>query len=377
MIRIRNFNGYSALDLAKQLGNRELVNYLTHYLAYAEQNTLKSIKRNKLDPRYADSQWLLKQHRYWRPDWLDYSPYSKNYPPYNNLYWATSRSMESLSTKDDFDEDNLKMIANHDKKPLKDSRRLENVGLVKAIKNKDKALTNQVEIEKVLSGYNHLNRLDRLNLRRKLEEERLNRAMSMYNLTSRKYYDDHPYNPWMIRDDESVTSSMIFDYDLQNNIKKMHKQRLYPDTLNRKPTTDQHYLDQLMLNDNMFHNEPYSDLWEKETLNWFHKQKNNAHRESAESKHHSKSNQANPTNLESSNQNVQHQNVQHQNINQNNSTSSTTLPRRQSKMLDEQQLNAEKQNKQANFKLPPMPKHTTQDYETWLMQQRADEGSKK
>ena len=96
MIRIRNCNGYNAIDLAKQLGNRELVLHLTHYLAYAEQNTIKSIKKNKLDPRYADNYWLFKQ-RYYRPDWYDY-PY-RNYQ--NNLYWPASRSMESLSTKDE------------------------------------------------------------------------------------------------------------------------------------------------------------------------------------------------------------------------------------------------------------------------------------
>ena len=347
LIRIRNSNGFNALDLAKQLGNREIVLHLTHYLAFAEQNLLKEqFKKSKLDPRYSDNYWLMKQKYGWRADLLDWN---NQYRYLNPLYWNTSRSMESLSTKDEIDDD-LRMINPHDRIAPKDSRKLIDpiVGLPTAVKNRDKAISNREEIEKVLSGHN-LNRLDTLNLRRQLEEERLNRAMSMHNLPARKYYGDlHRWN-----DDDSVTSSMIFDYDLQHNVKQLRKPRMYAETpLNRK--SNDRYIDQLMLSDNMFYGDPYEDLWQKETYSWF----KNKHARKDASKQMPKSNSSTAL---------------------NNPNSSSTLPRRMSKIehkpeTDEQANNDQQMNKahssqQQNFKLPPIPNQRTESYEAWLQQQ--------
>lgn len=355
MIKIRNSNGYNALDLAKQLGNRELILHLTHYLAYAEQNAIKLLKKNKLNPKYVDNYWFYKQ-KYARPDlrndpWLDswHSPYRLNNP----LYWNTTRSMESLSTKDDFEDDHpIKLATGYYDKSIepKEIQKLEiENSLLKSIKNRDKAISSHEEIEKVLKGHN-LSRLDRLNLRRKIEEERLSRAMSMYNLPSRKYFN----KPWVVQDDDSISSSMIFDYDLPTNVKQTHKQRLFAERPIQK--TNDRYLDQLILSDNMFYGEPYGQLWEQETLSWF-KNKNAKQKDSKMPNQSANTHQHNQaTNVVTTNNAVQ-------------SSNSSTLPRRMSRSNEEETSK--------NFKLPPIPNQRNEDYETWLQKQQQEDTLKK
>lgn len=348
VIRIRNGNGYNALDLARQLGNRELILHLTHYLGFAEQNTIKAIKQGKLDPRYADNYWLYRQKKYWRPDYYDswHSPYYRM-----GSYWNTSRSMESLST--DFDDDHFRLAAadkGREGKLVgpKEIRKLERENsLVKTIKNRDKALTNREEIEKVLMGVDHLSRIDSLNLRRKLEEERLSRAMSMYDLSHhRKYYD--PYA--LARDDESVSSSVLLDYPLHpRNLKQMHKQRLVADALK---SGDDRYLDKLLLSDHMFLNEPYGDQYEKEIMYWF--KNRNAKKEK-------------PPKLNAAGQSSSATNLASQSMSQPNSS---TLPRRMSRAVDEQIAGDGKHHQ--SFKLPPIPQQRSEDYETWIQKQQEE-----
>ena len=330
VIRIRNGNGYNALELARQLGNRELILHLTHYLGFAEQRTLKAIKAGKLDPRYADN-WLYRQKKYWRPDYYDWhSPYYRL-----NGYWNTSRSMESLST--DFDEDAYRVADKAKLVAPKEIRKLERENsLVKTIKNRDKALNNKEEIEKVLLGVDPLSRMENLSLRRKLEEERLSRAMSMYDLPYRKYYD-----PYLVRDDESVSSSVLLDYPLHAR-KQLHKQRLYADALK---TGDDRYLDKLLLNDHMFYNEPYGDQYEKEIMWWF--KNRNAKKDKPP-----KINTAAQSSSATAGQ-----------------PASSTLPRRMSRAGgDEPTANDQKHH----FKLPPIPQQRSEDYETWVQRQQED-----
>lgn len=359
LIRIRNCNGFNALELAKQLGNREIILHLTHHLAIAEQSSLKLLKKSKLDPKYAD--WLMQQKYGWKADWLDWN----NQPPYNQyrhmnpMFWNTSRSMESLSTKDEFD-DELRAIQHE--KIIGPKLAVDPVtGLVIPVKTREKALSNREEIEKVLAGHNALSRLDSLNLRKKLEEERLNRAMSMYNLPPRRYFEKPILTHW--RDDESVSSSMILDYDLKNNLKQTQKQRMYAEPLKSRKTNDR-YVDQLMLGDQMFYGDPYEDLWQKETYSWF--KNKNAKRDSK---------------------------MPNQNPNQNPTThthhsNSSTLPRRMSKIEHKQQeaeeqiknpdqsIPASKPNSSGNqqpqnLKLPPIPSRSDRslDYEAWIREQ--------
>ena len=252
----------------------------------------------------------------------------------NNLhYWNTSRSAESLSTKDEFEDEALSKLAKHHDKiishPIEIKR--EN-SLVNAAKNRDKAIVNQEEIDKLLKGHS---RLDHLNLRRKLEEDRLSRAMSMYNLSSRKYYQE----PWLYENQNSDCDSVLFDYDLQNNIKKMRKQRLYADALKR-PKPNDRYLDQLMLSDKMFYGEPYQDQWEKETMSWF---KQNAKKE-----------------MKSKSPKIDVSPIQ---TNQSNNSTQRRMSRLSDEHSSDQQIN--------KFKLPPIPIQRTEDYETWLQQQEA------
>lgn len=339
MIRIRNGNGLNALDLARQLGNRELILHLTHYLGFAEQTTIKAIKQGKLDPRYADNYWLYRQKpKYWRPDYYDWhSPYYRM-----GAYWNTSRSMESLST--DFDDD-LRLVADKTKLGPKELRKLERENsLVKTIKNRDKALTSREEIEKVLMGVDHLSRIDSLNLRRKLEEERLNRAMSMYDLSHRKYYD--PYA--LARDDESVSSSVLLDYPLHpRSLKHLHKQRLVADALK---TGD---VDKLLLSDHMFATEPYGDQYEKEIMYWF--KNRNAKKEKL-------------SKLNAAGQSSSATNLAGQSTSQPNGS---TLPRRMSRAVANDEQAGDGKHHQS-FKLPPIPQQRSEDYETWIQKQQEE-----
>lgn len=338
VIRIRNGNGYNALDIARQLGNRELILHLTHHLGFAEQNTLKAIKQGKLDPRYADKYWLYRQKKYWPPEYYDWhSPYRPN------NYW--SRSMESLSTLD-FEEDALR-LADRTRLPPKEIRKLERENsLVKTIKNRDKALSNKEEIDKVLMGVDHLGRMESLSLRRKLEEERLSRAMSMYDLPHRKYYD--PYLP--IRDDESVSSSVLDYPPYPRNVKQIHKQRLYADALK---SGDDRYLDKLLLSDHMFYDEPYGDQYEKEIMYWF--KNRNAKKDKISPKMNAAAQSSSATNGPSSGQ----------------PAGGSTHPRRMSRAVGDEQAAHDAKHHQS-FKLPPIPQQRSEDYETWLQKQQED-----
>ena len=339
VIRIRNGNGLNALDLARQLGNRELILHLTHHLGFAEQNTLKAIKQGKLDPRYADKYWLYRQKKYWPPD-----NYYDWHSPYRlNNYW--SRSMEPLSTQD-FEEGALRLAAEKARLPPKEIRKLERENsLVKTIKNRDKALSNKEEIDKVLMGVDRLSRVESLNLRRKLEEERLSRAMSMYDLPHRKYYD-----PYLIRDDESVSSSVLLDYPLYpRNLKQLHKQRLYADALK---SGDDRYLDKLLLNDHMFYDEPYGDQYEKEIMYWF---KNRNAKKDKPPKINTAAQSSSATNGQPTGQ-----------------PASSTLPRRMSRAVGDPEQAANDAKHHPSFKLPPIPQQRSEDYETWIQKQQED-----